>query len=483
MLSTLPYHLPFGHSSLFSLLNDTNYIMSGDSNEKEREIRVLVITMGGPRQGAIEEMLSEIGGFAKPVFSPGVRSRRIRNRCGLFRACHQAGILPPEEWEKIRQHVDVGDEDDEDDVNGKDKNSPAALPNGRGFFDCLEGVPISPDRRGSPADVKLHYCDELWRKVKTINRGRSVLGCILAHLIAMKTFVDDGGFDVLLEDNVRAPLNGEAARRIRQTIEAARECESTTGKVHMKYFGWLGSMLNLQWTFQSHLIARRLGNKRVDDNKGNGNDTMTRLAEESDCFVAMFPTTQHVEEDLESGRYVVDDNDTNASTPEMTSPLGDFKVHSKPGGTPVWGAYAYWVSKEAHEAVLDLLRKDIGAMLWKPKSARFYTVKPIDKILPRQTFATFGLASVVISSQPAFFRAPMLTSKIHSKFDPEFCKSTEYQLAQTDLTWNSLWLTDSERLVVEHHEKTNEWLSPVQLGDPSTKDCVDETSNVEKERG
>lgn len=392
-------------------------------SDSSLEIRVLVITMGGARREAVEKMFDEIGGFAKPVFSPGIPSRDLRNRSNFFRICNRAGIIPPEEWEKLR-HVCEGPP-----VDG-----------GREFFECLAGVPIAPDRRGSPADVKLHYCDELWRKAKTVNRGRSVLGCILAHLIAIKTFVDDGNFDVLLEDNIRAPLDGQAAQRVRQTIEAARECEPLTGQVHMKYFGWLGSMLNLKWTFQSHLSARRLGST-IDNGASD------------DCFVAMFPTTQHVEKDLETGQYVVDNENLD------TISLGDAKVHSKPGGTPVWGAYAYWISKEAYEGVVDLMRRDVGAFMWKPKSARFYSVKPIDKILPRNTFATFGEASVVITSRPAFFRAPMLASKIHSKFDPEFCKSTEYQLTQTDLAWSSLWLTDSERLVVQHHKNSGEWIT------------------------
>ena len=57
----------------------------------------------------------------------------------------------------------------------------------------------------------------------------------------------------------------------------------------------------------------------------------------------------------------------------------------------------------------------------------------------------------------------MLTSKIHAKWDPDFCKSTEYQLTQTELAWSSLWLTDSERLVVQHRERTGEWLSATSL--------------------
>ena len=313
-------------------------------------------------------MLQDIGGFAPPVFSPGVPSRDLRNRSNFFRICHRAGILPVEEWERLRHNCENPPEDS------------------RTFFQCLKDVPISPNRRGSPSDVKLHYCDELWRKGKTINRGRSVLGCILAHLIALRTFVD-GDFDVLLEDNVRAPLDGEAARRIRETIESIEQHESMSGNtVHLRYFGWLGSMLNLQWNFQSHLPTRRVTKDKFS------------------CSVAPFPTHQHIEDDLESGRYIADDVEIPSETATNSNAPG--KVHTTPGGTPCWGAYAYWMSKEAYEALIGVIQEDVGALMWKTNHARYYTVKPIDKILPRTTSAIYGPTSVMISTQPAFFRAP-----------------------------------------------------------------------------
>ena len=43
-----------------------------------------------------------------------------------------------------------------------------------------------------------------------------------------------------------------------------------------------------------------------------------------------------------------------------------------PGGTPVWGAYAYWISKQGYEHVLSELQKDVGSLLWKGKRARYY---------------------------------------------------------------------------------------------------------------
>jgi hypothetical protein len=39
----------------------------------------------------------------------------------------------------------------------------------------------------------------------------------------------------------------------------------------------------------------------------------------------------------------------------------------KPGGTAIWGAYAYWISREGYNALVESLQKDVGAMLWRGK--------------------------------------------------------------------------------------------------------------------
>lgn len=130
-----------------------------------------------------------------------------------------------------------------------------------------------------------------------------------------------------------------------------------------------------------------------------------------------------------------------------------------------WGAYAYWISKLAYERLLETLRNDVGALLWKGKRARFYSVKPIDKVLPRQVMSLCGEESVQITTHPAFFRAPMLTSRIHAKWDPEFCKSTEYQLDAVGLQWSNLWLSDTEQAAVKRRMETGVWsvVNPIAL--------------------
>ena len=165
-------------------------------------------------------------------------------------------------------------------------------------------------------------------------------------------------------------------------------------------------------------------------------------------------------------------------------------------------AYAYWISYEGYQNVLTALRNDVGAIVWKGKRQRYYKVKPIDKILPRQilrcatataastttdspdrnTATDSANAAVRIVSAPCFFRAPMLTSQIHTKWDPSFCDSTEYQLRYTTNTknrnkneddaankdettnpWSELWLTETERKIIEHHQSTGNWLTVKEL--------------------
>jgi hypothetical protein len=152
--------------------------------------------------------------------------------------------------------------------------------------------------------------------------------------------------------------------------------------------------------------------------------------------------------------------------------------HKRPGGNPVWGAYAYWISEDAYRSLMCSLRNDVGAMLWKGKRMRAYLVKPIDKILPRQIMSLKGESSVQLSTNPSFFRAPMLTSKIHTQWDPEFCKSTSYQLEKSGLDWSTLWLTSIEEEIVAHHSRTGEWLAVAELNRLQDIECQNEEQYV-----
>ena len=383
---------------------------------KRRRLRPLVITMGSERQAYIMELFRQPqmrDSFEEPAFTPGVPSRSLRTRSEFFRLAYEAGLLPRAEWEAIEQAV----------------NNPKYKLHPDWFFECLEGVPVTQGRKGSPHDLNLHFSVELWRKAKGINRGRSVLACCFAHLLAMKKCVQ-GGYDFILEDNVRAPPE-LCAERIWETIDASEELSRSSGNTcHMRYYGWLGSRPNLKWTLST--FAPREGYP-IDG-----------------CRVFPFPVTADIG-DPDEANVLSDD--------ELLETTG----HTKPGGTPIWGAYAYSVSKEGYKEVLKNLQSDVGALLWKGKRMRAYIAKPVDKIIPRQIMATFGRDSIHVTAQPAFFRAPMLTSKIHTQWDPEFCRSTTYQLQVGGLDWDCLWLSRNELRVVKHHKDTGQWLTIAKL--------------------
>jgi hypothetical protein len=410
--------------------------------EEKRKLRVLVITMGGPRQEHIENLFSHptmSAHFDKPIFSPGIPQRSLRNRYEFLRYANEAGLLPEQEWEAIRKAQESG-------IHEKKPET---------FFDCLSDIPVTQGRRGSAYDVTIHYSVEFWRKAKTINRGRTVLACVLAHLIAIKKFVSES-FDLILEDNVRAPVES-CADRIWEAMAARQEwCEQGKNECHYLFHGWLGSILNLEWTLQTHSKKREYKRETRDTRD------LSRVT------VFPFPLAEHLEVDL------IDMKDGTIDHPIMTekqiekeeNQAGDADnkhSHTVPGGNFIWGCYAYWLSSEAYHLLLDELRNDVGAMLWKGKRARYYSVKPIDKILPRQVMSLCGASSVQLSTHPAFFRAPMLTSKIHTQFDPEFCKSTEYQLQNTELDWSKLWLNNAEEEIVEHHQANGRWLTFAEL--------------------
>ena len=382
--------------------------------------------------------------FEAPIFSPGVSSRALRCRAEFLRIANEAELIPPEEWAAMEN------------AKGQERYEKNR---GLFFFECLEQVPIAPGRRGNDADVKLHYAVELWQKAKSLNRGRAVLACAFAHLIALKRFTSEG-FDVMMEDNVRAPPES-CAERIWEARQASIEWERQEEKTcHYRFIGWLGSTINLEWILETHSKKRRHKREASDDQQTSG------------MSVFPFPTHEHLEEDLKEMEERKEDQ--HDSSPEKRGEMeeeeladsGNSKTsHRTPGGTAIWGAYSYWMSKEAYESMLHTLQLDVGAMLWKGKRMRVYAVKPIDKILPRITQENFGPQSVHITTHPAFFRAPMLTSKIHTRWDPDFCRSTEFQLRHTDLDWSKLWLIETEREIVNHHQSTGNWLTPAELAE------------------
>ena len=420
------------------------------STQKDRKLKALIISMPGSTRKAHKEelfahpLMREY--FEPPVFSDGVVSRQLKNRFGCLSAAHEAGLIPDHEWAALERTF-------------HDKDYAESDP--ERYFDCLQDVPVVPGRQGSRNDVALHYSVELWRKAKTINRGRAVLACTLAHLKALKKFHDEG-FDLMLEDNVRTSPE-DCAHRVWESMRAMQEWEQNneTGKCHLRFVGWLGSVPNLTWILERHVPKRAFRRKGVHDSNSNSNSKTNGDGSDPTLpyTIVPFPKTQDILEDLreieENGEEIVE-SDINGQNKEAEGDnenddaAGAKTGHTKPGGNPVWGSYAYWISKEGYHALLSRLQNDVGALLWKGKRMRYYIVKPIDKVLPRILMDHFGRQDCVqLSTYPAFFRAPMLTSKIHTKWDPEFCKSTEAQLIRAGgLTWSQLWLSEEERAII-----------------------------------
>jgi hypothetical protein len=146
-----------------------------------------------------------------------------------------------------------------------------------------------------------------------------------------------------------------------------------------------------------------------------------------------------------TGTKSVQDKD---NTPHFTSP----------GGTAVFGTFAYTISKSAYHSLIDNLQNDVGALMWKSKKMRAYHAKPIDKILPRLIRSVYGETSVHLPQKVAFVRCPMLGSLLHPQWEEGFCQSTElqYQLStgNNDSVWDYVWLTDEERQRVAHRKKS-----------------------------
>lgn len=333
-----------------------------------------------------------------------------------------------------------------------------------------------------------------------------------------------------------SPLHAycECAERIWGTIEASqaweeeqqrrrrrRQLSDTTGndvvdetdKCHLRYYGWLGSIPNLEWVIHKHSknATYKLSNMNVNDD--DDKDCQSNF--DMQCSVFPFPMTQDFDSYAFQNRTSNDNNDDadggiipsitendvkgngnheetierRISTPaaamvpptneaESSSSTPSSSSHNRPnspGGTPLWGAFAYWISSSGYNALLTSLRNDVGALLWKGKRMRCYVAKPIDKIMPRQILTAYGRDVIHVTTCPAFFRAPMLTSSIHQQWDVEFCRSTEYQMSQCGarkLTWDDLWLTKDEREIVRYRQNSfhGVWLTLRQLAEMKHKE-------------
>jgi len=390
--------------------------------------------------------------------------------------------------------VETRIEPNEDDANNNTSSTSPAEKKAKKKKHWLEYqttslIPISPHRRGSAEDIALPYSMELWRKAKGLNRDRSVLACTMAHLMAMKTLVgggisngdtldgtgDDehnGGFDLILEDNVRAFVNlgeggCECANRIWDTIEASK---SSASDCHMRYYGWLGSSPNMAWVYKNHLSRSTL-NPLQKDNAARK------------CAIFPFPTSDDFELDSISAASKSKNQDEKPnSQPDQTLEAKSFSTpqFTTPGGTAVWGTFAYTVSPAAYRRLIHHLQNDVGSLMWKGKRMRAFQAKPIDKVLPRIVKDEFSPKSIHLSNKVAFVRAPMLGSLLHPQWEEGFCSSTELQYRLASIgddngsdVWDRVWLTNEERQIVKHRQKSGKW---VRKGDISSNSSLKGTS-------
>lgn len=382
-------------------------------------------------------------------------------------------------------------------------------------------VPISPDRKGPEADILLPYSMELWRKGKALNRDRSVFACTLAHLIAMKRMVGKnadsendlnssvekcGGndFDFILEDNTRAfaglgcipcaetenvvdknyewtGWSCECANRIWDFIEASNYDASGNkmGQVddgnpmsftqvppcHLRYYGWLGSLPNLTWLYQCHI-------PRTGFNGGIG--TIFPFPTKHDMALDLSTESHFNQKSQNEGLYRDNEALYGSNVREEVRTDAKEPKFSTPGGTAIFGAFAYTISAPAYRSLIHQLQNDVGSMLWKSKKMRAYKVKAIDKILPRHVRENFGRNSVHVTNKVAFVRGPMLGSLLHKHWDKSFCESTEWQFSLSccessisaphninvdgSNVWDRVWLPESERKIVEHRKFCGEWI-------------------------
>ena len=474
--------------------------------------------------------------FEPPVFSPGVPSREIRNRLKLMEYANQAGLLPELEWQLIcralNEQLSPSDDasgDDEalcsevtqdlsklelsqesiagktqtvidpfkylvittrvkpdnncDETNATDatnSNKQMKKKVKKNEHETKSLIPISPNRRGAAEDISVPYSVELWRKSKTLNRDRSVFGCSLAHLIAMKTLIGDNydesdddlssheaKFDFILEDNVRAFVGledtddgtssstCECACRIWDLIEASNRAQD---KPHLRYYGWLGSKPNLTWLYNNHIPRKAFATET-----GEGNSR-----------IFPFPTNND---------FLLDSIDGTSSEPATSQPKkkdaskedsSKQPSFSTPGGTAIWGMFAYTISPAAYHSLIAQLQNDVGMLMWKGKRMRAFQAKAIDKIIPRTVREVYGEMSVHLSDKVAFVRCPMLGSLLHKHWEEGFCESTELQYAFSSHgegcnVWDNVWLEDVERQIVDYRKKNGKWIRKEDIQGNSSK--------------
>eukprot|EP00750_Incisomonas_marina_P005324 INCI13905.3.p1 GENE.INCI13905.3~~INCI13905.3.p1 ORF type:complete len:380 (+),score=47.57 INCI13905.3:237-1376(+) len=329
-----------------------------------RPVRAVVITLGGERERLIREHLEQVGGF-EVFFSLGVAARELRTKEGLRKAAIECGLFDDNQ----QQNENTDDSDATSDGN-----------HSRNEYDF----------------------ERLWRDCRSINRQRAVLGCLLAHVRALKYANSiPGGVDVVFEDNVRfLKKPGASAARIRSL-----QSQSPGALVRLYGFGAPETIVKSLFTAAgSHHVADFLFTPAKSQLPDDQLHTETCSNEKCDAMS---------EKGLQRG-----------------APL-------------VWGCFAYWVHPSVLERYLHTLRAQLPTSLLHKRNKRqkTYSVRPFDKVLfdfglPRTVFQAQADVpqdvcdsqqprTAVVALRPCCYRAPMLPSLIHRNYDAGFCAASE----------------------------------------------------------
>ena len=140
---------------------------------------------------------------------------------------------------------------------------------------------------------------------------------------------------------------------------------------------------------------------------------------------------------------------------------------TSPGGTAVWGAFAYTISPSAYRTLVY----NVGLLLRKGKRMQAYQKKPIDKILPRDVGAVFGHEGVHLPDRIG----PILGSLLHERWETGFYGGTKWQLwilygrkdgggappanpGDGAEAWDRVWLIGEEWQTVNHRRNSGKWV-------------------------
>eukprot|EP00037_Helgoeca_nana_P019924 m.196244 g.196244 ORF g.196244 m.196244 type:complete len:625 (-) comp25054_c0_seq5:2036-3910(-) len=413
-----------------------------------KPVRVLCITLGGERQTLIQNMFDEIEGF-EVGFHSGVTSRSVRSRSGLEIEAVAIGLVDEE----------IGVE------------LPVVI---------RERSAAARSVLGDEAPASMVTRDCLWQLGRKLGRDRATLSCLFAHVGAVIRAVTEG-WDVIIEDSARV-FNGAAPLSSASLI---RTGAAQSPGADLRLYGYSGSVDQLDALYTNH----------VPMHGGPQHGSVSDRPDTIQCVVPL-PVVPLVSDPGppgcgispsgaaggDSGRGIPGNIDTvdDAGSGACAVANGEAALAEESTAAPkrvtasydvFFGMFGYIVSRRGAKRLLLSLRADVGSILWRPKRSKTARVKPVDRVIPRRLLylppggvrgvpADAPVLSAVILSRPALFRAPMLRSTMHAKWDAPACCATAAQLGAAGVGFGTLWLSDAEKDTVGRFAATGLWDHP-----------------------